>query len=161
MAGYVNLWQAIGGTAMLWAMCCWENLGPGIHVNVNLTGNTKLNTETDQADPFYCSGNAPKVAQEQFEENDKEFKLLTPGLQIPQISGQSRICEICMTLIHRGLPCNLQDLMCCSCPGARYHSTFRGVLESMPQCVSAVLAVQGGLTQYYAGDFNVTVNWAI
>ena len=29
--------QASGGNVMLWAMFCWEALGPGIHVEVNLT----------------------------------------------------------------------------------------------------------------------------
>ena len=29
--------QAGGGSEMLWAMFCWETLGPAIHVDVNLT----------------------------------------------------------------------------------------------------------------------------
>ena len=29
--------QAGGGSVMLWAMFCWETLGPAIHVDVNLT----------------------------------------------------------------------------------------------------------------------------
>ena len=32
--------QASGGSVMLWAMFCWETLGPGIHVDVTLTRTT-------------------------------------------------------------------------------------------------------------------------
>ena len=28
--------QASGGSVVLWAMFCWETLGPAIHVDVNL-----------------------------------------------------------------------------------------------------------------------------
>ena len=44
--------QAGGGSVMLWAMFCWENLGPAIHVDVNLTRVTFLNIAADQVLPF-------------------------------------------------------------------------------------------------------------
>jgi len=34
--------QAGGGSVMLWAMFCWETLGPAIHVDVTLTRTTYL-----------------------------------------------------------------------------------------------------------------------
>ena len=34
--------QASGGSVMLWAMFCWETLGPAIHVDVTLTCTTYL-----------------------------------------------------------------------------------------------------------------------
>ena len=37
---------------MLWAMFCWETLGPAIHVDVNLTRVTYLNIVADQVHPF-------------------------------------------------------------------------------------------------------------
>ncbi|MCI4384032.1 hypothetical protein PGIGA_G00033660 [Pangasianodon gigas] len=37
--------QAGGGSVMLWAMFCWETLGPGIHVDAILTQTTYLNIE--------------------------------------------------------------------------------------------------------------------
>ena len=35
--------QAGGGSVMLWAIFCWETLGPAIHVDVNLTRVAYLN----------------------------------------------------------------------------------------------------------------------
>ncbi|MCJ8744457.1 hypothetical protein PDJAM_G00118960 [Pangasius djambal] len=75
---------------MLWAMFCWETLGPGIHVDVALTRATRLNIAADQVHPFMAAvftngsglfqqDNAPchtaKNVQERFEEHDKEFKV--------------------------------------------------------------------------------------
>ena len=37
---------------MLWAMFCWETLGPAIHVDVNLTRVTHLNIVADQVHRF-------------------------------------------------------------------------------------------------------------
>jgi len=37
---------------MLWAMFCWETLGPAIHVEVNLTHVTYRNIIADQVHPF-------------------------------------------------------------------------------------------------------------
>ena len=37
---------------MLWAMFCWETLGPTIHVDVNLTRATDPNIVADQVHPF-------------------------------------------------------------------------------------------------------------
>ena len=50
--GTVGRRQASGGSVMLWAMFCWETLGPGIHVDVNLTLSTYLNIVVDQVHPF-------------------------------------------------------------------------------------------------------------
>ncbi|XDV38453.1 hypothetical protein PO909_007853 [Leuciscus waleckii] len=40
--------QADGESVMLWAMFCWETLGPAIHMDVNLTCATYLNIVADQ-----------------------------------------------------------------------------------------------------------------
>ena len=40
---------------MLWAMFCWETLGPNIHVDVNLTRGTSLNIVADQVHPFMAT----------------------------------------------------------------------------------------------------------
>lgn len=37
---------------MLWAIFCWESLGPAIHVDINLTRATYLNIVEDQVHPF-------------------------------------------------------------------------------------------------------------
>lgn len=37
---------------MFWAMFCWENLGPAIHVNVSLTHVTYLSIVADHIHPF-------------------------------------------------------------------------------------------------------------
>ncbi|MCJ8733570.1 hypothetical protein PDJAM_G00225080 [Pangasius djambal] len=47
--------QAGGGSVMPWTMFCWENLGPGIHVDVTLTHSTYLNIVADQVHPFMAT----------------------------------------------------------------------------------------------------------
>ncbi|MCI4388645.1 hypothetical protein PGIGA_G00088540 [Pangasianodon gigas] len=84
--------QAGGGSVMLWAMFCWETLGPGIHVDSILTHTTYLNIVADQVHPFmamlfpngsdlFQQDNAPchtvKIVQEWFKEHDKKFKVMT------------------------------------------------------------------------------------
>ena len=44
--------QAGGGSVMLWAMFCWETLGPAIHVDVTLTRTTYLSIVADHVHPF-------------------------------------------------------------------------------------------------------------
>ncbi|KAK3518122.1 hypothetical protein QTP70_033217 [Hemibagrus guttatus] len=44
--------QASGGSVMLWAMFCWENLGSAIHVDVTLTHTTYLSNVADHVHPF-------------------------------------------------------------------------------------------------------------
>ena len=43
--------QAGGGSVMLWAIFCWETLGPGIHVDVTWTRTTYLNIVADHVHP--------------------------------------------------------------------------------------------------------------
>ncbi|MCI4378051.1 hypothetical protein PGIGA_G00211420 [Pangasianodon gigas] len=47
--------QAGRGSVMLWAMFCWETLGPGIHVDVTLTRTTYLNIAADDVHPFMAT----------------------------------------------------------------------------------------------------------
>lgn len=44
--------QVSRGSAILWAMSCWETLGPSIHVDVTLTCSTNLNYRPTT--PLYC-----------------------------------------------------------------------------------------------------------
>ena len=44
--------QACGGSVILWALFCWETLGPAIHVDVTLTRTTYLSIVTDHVHPF-------------------------------------------------------------------------------------------------------------
>ena len=48
--------RAGGGSVMLWAMFCWETLGPAIHVDVNLTRVTYRNIVADQVHPLHGKG---------------------------------------------------------------------------------------------------------
>ena len=43
--------QAGGDSVMLWAMSCWETLGPAIHVDVTLTHTTYLSIVADHEHP--------------------------------------------------------------------------------------------------------------
>ena len=44
--------KAGGGSVMLWAIFCWETLGPAIHVDGTLTRTTYLNIGADLVHPF-------------------------------------------------------------------------------------------------------------
>jgi len=44
--------QAGRGSVMLWAMFCWETLGPAINVDVTLTCTTYLSIVADHVHPF-------------------------------------------------------------------------------------------------------------
>ena len=44
--------QADGGSLMLWAMFCWETLGPAIHVGVTWTRTNYLSIVIDCVHPF-------------------------------------------------------------------------------------------------------------
>ena len=81
--------QADRGSVILWAMFCWETLGPGFHVDVTLTCTTCLNILQTKYTPSWqlyslilfqqdnVSCHTAKIVQEWFEEHDKEFKVLT------------------------------------------------------------------------------------
>ncbi|KAK3524459.1 hypothetical protein QTP70_029308, partial [Hemibagrus guttatus] len=114
--------QAGGGSVMLWAMFCWETLGPAIHVDVTLTSTTYLSIVADHVHPFmetmlsdgcglFQQDIAPchkaKMVQEWFDEHNNEF----------------------------------EDLLLTSCCKIPQH-TFRDLVESMPQWVRAVLATK-------------------
>ena len=77
---------------MLWAMLCWENLSPAIHVDVTLTHITYLNTVTDHRHPFmesvfaddcglFQQNNAlchqAEMVQKWFEEHSNQFEVWT------------------------------------------------------------------------------------
>ena len=75
---------------MLWAVFCWDTLGPDIHLDVTLTRTTCLNIAADHIHPFKdmvfhdgshifqqdnVSCHKAKIVQEWFEEH--QFKVLT------------------------------------------------------------------------------------
>ncbi|KAK3544698.1 hypothetical protein QTP86_026097, partial [Hemibagrus guttatus] len=81
--------QAGGGSVMLWAMFCWETLGPAIYVDVTLTRTTYLSIVADHVHSFmetafpdgcglFQQDNRPchKVimVQEWSDEHNNEFK---------------------------------------------------------------------------------------
>ncbi|KAK3556264.1 hypothetical protein QTP70_007073 [Hemibagrus guttatus] len=93
--------QAGRGSVMLWAMFCWETLGPAIHVDVTLTRTTYISIVADHVHPFmdtvfpeccdlFQQDNAPyhkaKVAQEWFDEHNNEFEVLTWPSNSPDLN---------------------------------------------------------------------------
>jgi len=112
---------------MLWAMFCWENLGPVIHVDVNLTCATYLNIVEDQVHLFmtvvFPSGsglfqqdNAPchtaHIVQEWFEEHDEEFKVLPWSPNSPDFNPSEHLWDVRDQQVRSTAapPRNLQDL---------------------------------------------------
>ncbi|KAK3519432.1 hypothetical protein QTP70_027864, partial [Hemibagrus guttatus] len=91
----------VEGNVMLWAMFCWETLGPAIHVDVTLTRNTYLSIAADHVHPFmemvFPDGcglfqqdnepfHKPKMVQEWFDEHNNQFKVLTWPPNSPDLS---------------------------------------------------------------------------
>ncbi|KAJ8417445.1 hypothetical protein AAFF_G00286720 [Aldrovandia affinis] len=159
--------QAGGGSVMLWAMFCWETLGPGIHVDVTLTRTTYLNIVANQVHPFMATvfpdssglfqqDNAPchtaKIVKEWFEGHDKEFKVLTWPPNSPDLNPIDHLWNVLDKQVQsmEASPHNLQDLKdlmltsWCQIP----QDTFRGLVEYMPRRVRDVLVARGGPTQY-------------
>ncbi|MCI4389581.1 hypothetical protein PGIGA_G00099830 [Pangasianodon gigas] len=120
--------QACGGSAMLWAMFCWETSGPGIHVDVILTHTTYLNIAADQVHRF--------MATEWFEEYDQEFKVLTWPPDSPDLNPVEHLWDMLDKQVRsmEAQTLNLQDLKdlllksLCQIP----QHTFRGLVDSMP-----------------------------
>ena len=100
--------QAGGGSVMLWAMFCWETLGPAIHVDVTLTRTTHLSIVADHVHPFmemvpwWSVSRILRCATKQIWLSNGLSSTTTTlrcwlVLQIPQISVQSNICGMCLT----------------------------------------------------------------
>ena len=144
--------QASRDSVVLWPVFCWETLGPAIHVDVTLTPTTYLSIVADHVHPFmetvfpdgrglFQQDNATK--QKGFSNGLRSTTMRLRwwlGLHIPQISIQSMEAP----------PRNLQDLKnllqtsWCQIP----EHTVRGLVESIPWKLRAVLAAKGGPTQY-------------
>ncbi|KAK3561066.1 hypothetical protein QTP86_026371 [Hemibagrus guttatus] len=117
--------QASGGSVMLWAMFCWETVGPAIHMDVTLTCSTYLSIVADRIHPFMetvfpdgCGllqqDNAPchstKMGQEWFDEHNNEFEVLTSKFPRSQSNQASVGCAEQTSLIHRGPTLQLTGL---------------------------------------------------
>uniref|UniRef100_A0AAY5KPB9 Tc1-like transposase DDE domain-containing protein n=1 Tax=Esox lucius TaxID=8010 RepID=A0AAY5KPB9_ESOLU len=166
--------QAGGGSVMLWATFCWETLGPGIHVDVNLTDAAYLNIVADQLHPFmamvfpdgsglFQQDNSPchtaHIVREWFEEHDEEFKVLPWPPNSPDLNPIEHLWDVLDQQVRStpAPPRNLQELKdlllmsWCQIP----QDTFRGLVESMPLRIAAVMAAHGGPTAYSAGGHDV------
>ncbi|MCI4388573.1 hypothetical protein PGIGA_G00087550 [Pangasianodon gigas] len=149
--------QAGRGSVMLWAMFCWETLGPVIHVDVTLTRTIYLNIAADQVHPFMATvfpngsglfqqDNAPchsaKIVQAWFEEHDKEFRVLTWPPNYPDVNLIDHLWDVLDKQVWsmEAPPHKLHDLKdllltsWCQIP----QHTFRGLVESMPWRLRAV-----------------------
>lgn len=148
----------------LWAIFCWETLGPGVHLDLTLTGRP-LSIVTEQVSNFMVlvfpdgSGllqlddapcNCARPGQEWCEEHDKDFKVLPWPPKSPDLSPIEALWDVLEAQVQsmEGPPGDLQDLKdllltsWCQIP----EDTFRGLVESMPQRVRAVLAAEEGHT---------------
>ncbi|CAN9501504.1 unnamed protein product [Ophioblennius macclurei] len=155
------------GSLMLWAMFCWDTLGPALHVDSGLDPQSYLDIVADHVHPFmgvmfpeggglFQQDNAPcyvaDSVQRWFEEHDQEFTVLTWPPNSPDLNPIEHLWDLLDKQIQamEDPPHTLQDFkdllltFWCQIP----QETFRSVVQSMPERVSAVFASQGGLTQY-------------
>ena len=132
---------------MLWAMFCWEALGPAIYVDVNLTRVTYLNIVADQVHPFmamvfpdgsglFQQDNAPchtaHLVREWFEEHDEVFMVLPWPTNSPDLNPIEHLWDVLDRQVRSTAapPRNLQDLkdllliFWCQIP----QDTFRGLV---------------------------------
>ncbi|KAF3698668.1 Transposable element Tc1 transposase [Channa argus] len=159
--------QAGGGSVTLWAIFCWETIGPCIHVDTTLPRTTYLNTVADQVHTFmaklfpdgsglFQQDNVPcqkaKIGQEFFEEHENEFKPLPWPPNAPDLNPFEHLWDVLEKLVQsmETVPKNLQDLndklltFWYQIP----EDTFKGLVETMPQRVRAVLAAEEEQLQY-------------
>ncbi|KAK3533885.1 hypothetical protein QTP70_033007 [Hemibagrus guttatus] len=118
--------RAGGGSLMLWAMFCWETLGPAIHGDVTLTRSTYLSIVTDHVHPFmetvfpdgcglFQQDNAPchkaEMVQEWFDEHTNQFELTWPP-NSPDLNPAQHLWDVLDKQVRsmEAPPCNLEDL---------------------------------------------------
>lgn len=155
----------------LWAVFCWETLGPFVQILDTLTHATYLDILADHVHPFITtvfpegSGHFQQdnvhchtsdSVQDWFEEHDHEFTVLTWPPDSPDLSPMEKLWDILDREIQsmRTSPHSLEELKellltsWCHIP----QDIFRGLVESMPFRVKAVLETQGGPEEQGRGD---------
>uniref|UniRef100_A0A8B9R9L4 Transposase Tc1-like domain-containing protein n=1 Tax=Astyanax mexicanus TaxID=7994 RepID=A0A8B9R9L4_ASTMX len=160
---------AAGGesSVTLWAAFCWDTLGPVIAVDASLTSDSYLDIVAEQVPAFmgmvfpdgsgfFQQDNAPchtaDCVQEWFEEHSEEFSLLPWPTDSPDLNPMKTMWDVLEQQVQSAAapPGNLQELKdllmksWCQIP----QNNFRGLVESMPQRVEAVLAANGGPTAF-------------
>lgn len=128
--------QAGGGSMMPCAIFCFD-LGSW-H-----SSGCYFETFLNNLQQYNASCNIAKIYQERFEKHDKELKNWI-GLKIPQTSPRSSICGMCCTCPIYKSPTshliNLKDFLMSWCQTPQ--PTYRGLVESMPHQIRAVLVAQ-------------------
>ncbi|KAK3561744.1 hypothetical protein QTP86_012991 [Hemibagrus guttatus] len=141
-----------GGSVLLWAMFCWETLGPAVHVDVTLTRSTYLSIVADHVHPFmetlfpdgcglFQQDKKAEMVQEWFDEHNNQFEVLTPPPNSPDLNPIQHLCDVLDMQVRsmEAPPRNLQDLKdllltsWCQIP----QHTFRDLVESMPRRMTA------------------------
>lgn len=165
---------ARGDTVTLWAIFCWDTLGSFVHVEDTLTHTTYLDIVADHVHPFmntvflegsghFQQDNVPRYTadsvREWFEEHDSEFSVLTWPPNSPDLNPMEQLWNVLDKQVKstESPPRSLEELrdllLTCWCQIPQ--ETFRGLVESMPLRVRAVLEAQGVPIQYVAGGHNV------
>lgn len=158
--------EAGGGSVALWAVFCWETLGPCIPVDVTLPRTTYLNGVVEKAHNFMtmlfpdgsglfqqdsASCHSGTIGQEWFEEHNKEFQVLAWPSNSPDLSPMEHMWGLLETQVQsmEATPHSLEELketlltFWCQLP----EYTFRGLVEYMPQRIRTVLAAEEGCAQ--------------
>ncbi|CAL1599941.1 unnamed protein product [Knipowitschia caucasica] len=167
-------YQSSGYTVTLWGMFCWETLGPVIHVDDFLTPNTYTSILADHVHPFMnsvfpegsgffqqdSSSSSSDSVQEWFEEHDDEFKELPWPPDSAELNPMEQLWDVLdqqIRSMHASPLTSLEELK--NLLQASWtqipQDTFRGLVESMPHRVKAVLQSRGGPLNYVPGGLSI------
>ncbi|KAK3519768.1 hypothetical protein QTP70_003892 [Hemibagrus guttatus] len=135
--------RAGGGSVLLWAMFCWETLGPAIHVDVTLTRSTYLSIVADHVHPFmetlfpdgcglFQQDNAlchkAEMVQEWFDDHNNQFEVLTPPPNSPDLNPIQHLWDV----LDKQVP-SMEALKDLTYWCQILQHTFRDLVESMPR----------------------------
>ena len=154
--------QAGGGSAMLRPMFCWETLGPAIHLDITFTLTTYLLLTmynfSWKRNSLLAVASFSRITCRATKQNwlRKGLRSATTSLKcwpnFPDLTPIEHLRDVLDKQVRsmEAPPRNLQDFKdvlltpWCQIPP----HTFRGLAESMPQRVRAMLAAKGEPTQY-------------
>lgn len=165
-----------GSCVTLWAMFCWETLGPALQVEDTETHTSYRDILANQVHPFMAAvfpdgsglfqqdfNHTADVVQDWFQEHEDEFKVLPWPPGSPDISLMGQLWEVLEEQFRSMEPGtvrpeqdtqDLEELLLAAWCGIPQR-TFRALVEAMPQRVKAAMTSQP--LGYDSGGRNIII----